>query len=89
MNIVVIESGFTYIGNATAETHEILGKVCKLQNASNIRRWGTTRGLGQLSTQGKQKETVLDFVGTITVPVGKILHIIELSETAKDSFKNG
>jgi len=89
MNIVVIESGFVYIGETMVENHEILGKVCRLKNASNIRVWGTTKGLGQLATQGKQPDTVLDYVGTVTVPVGKILHFMELTDTAKESFSNG
>ena len=86
MNIVVIESGFTYIGKIDVLEHEVLGKVCVLSDASNIRRWGTNKGLGQLALQGKQQDTVLDFVGTVSVPIGKILHIIELSESAKQSF---
>jgi len=86
MKIIVIESGFTYIGDVVLEDHKILGKSCKIKNASNIRIWGTRKGLGQLATQGRQDETVLDFVGTVTVPVGKILHFIDLSEEAKQSF---
>lgn len=31
-----------------------------LDNAAVVRRWGTTRGLGQLGLEGPTKETVLD-----------------------------
>ena len=36
------------------------GNMCKLHNASVIRRWGTTRGLGQLASDGPTNQTKLD-----------------------------
>lgn len=35
-----------------------------LSNASVIRRWGTTKGLGELALDGKKSSTVLDYCGT-------------------------
>jgi hypothetical protein len=36
------------------------GSDCVLHNASNIRRWGTTKGLGEIALGGPTKDTVLD-----------------------------
>ena len=84
--IVVIESGYVYLGVPTSHECPILGKSVKLEDAENIRRWGTNKGLGQLAHIGKQKGTVLDYTGTITVPVGKILHFIEVTPKAIKTY---
>ena len=36
------------------------GNDCKLHNASVIRKWGTTKGLGQIAKDGPTSDTVLD-----------------------------
>jgi len=82
LSIVVIESGFIYLGVPTLHDCPILGKCLKVQDAENIRRWGTDKGLGQLAHIGKQDNTVLDYTGTITVPISKVLHFIEVTEKA-------
>jgi len=86
MNIVVIESGFVYIGMARKVDHELLGSCIVLDDASNIRRWGTDKGLGQLAYEGKQPNTVLDYTGTVTIPTAKILHFISVSEKAAQTY---
>lgn len=58
--IVVLQRGWVAIGDLTSE-----GPVCKLENAQIIRKWGTTKGLGQLALEGKQADTILDPAGTL------------------------
>lgn len=53
--IVVLQRGWVVIGKM-----ERNGNECKLHNASVIRNWGTTRGLGELAKEGPLKDTKLD-----------------------------
>ncbi len=86
LTIIVIESGFVFVGFPSVAQHEILGKTCILKDAKNIRVWGTTKGLGQLANIGTTAETKLDFVGVVTIPISKILHFIEVQEEAAKTF---
>lgn len=56
--IVIGNRGNVVVGDLT-----ISGDTGTLKNASVIRRWGTSRGLGQLAIDGPQPETVLDHCG--------------------------
>lgn len=54
IKIVVLQRGWVYIGK-----FERNGNDCKLHNAYNIRKWGTTKGLPEL-VNGKLDDTILD-----------------------------
>lgn len=56
--IVILQRGWVMIGKL-----ERNGSECKLHHASVIRNWGTTKGLGELATEGKKKDTKLDKCG--------------------------
>ena len=59
--ITVLQRGWVVVGTPVkAPAGEIY-----LTNASIIRRWGTTKGLGQLAQEGKQPNTVLDACGEV------------------------
>lgn len=70
--IVVLERGFVYVGNVVHD-----GKWCVISDARNIRRWGTTNGLGQLALKGPNKLTCLDDVGTVRAPASAVIHVID------------
>ena len=53
--IVVLQRGWVVVGKMERE-----GTHCKLHQASVIRNWGTTKGLGELAESGPRKETILD-----------------------------
>ena len=59
VRIVIGQRGWVWVGRYTTDGEEVI-----LHNAKNIRRWGTTQGLGELRS-GPLPETVLDPVGTI------------------------
>lgn len=59
IRIVVAQRGFVYIGKVSREEHEIV-----VRDAKCIRRWGTTKGLGELWS-GPRETTVLDEAGTV------------------------
>ena len=55
IKIVILQRGWVMVGR-----FERNGSECKLHNASVIRRWGTTKGLGELAKKGKLSETILE-----------------------------
>ncbi len=56
IKIVILQRGWVMVGR-----FERNGSDCKLHNASVIRVWGTTKGLGEIAANGPiQGKTVLD-----------------------------
>ena len=47
-------------GNVLVGYHSRSGDDCKLERASVIRRWGTTKGLGEIASGGPTADTILD-----------------------------
>ena len=62
VRIIVADRGWVFVGNC--EDNED-GSVT-IRNTKNIRRWGTTSGLGQL-TNGPTSETKYDAYGEVRV----------------------
>jgi hypothetical protein len=58
LRIVVLDRGWVYIGYLNEEDSI-------LEKASCIRRWGTSKGLGELALEGKKENTVLEKCGTV------------------------
>jgi hypothetical protein len=73
--IVVADRGFVYVGKV-----DIDDQWCVVTNAKNIRYWGTTKGLGEL-VNGPLKETKLDDVGVVRIPMRAVISIIEVNES--------
>jgi hypothetical protein len=69
--IVVLDRGFVYVGEVTKEADTVT-----ITNARNIRRWGTTAGLGQLAESGPTSNTKLDPAGTVTAPLRAVIHFV-------------
>lgn len=55
IKIVVLQRGWIMVGK-----FERNGSDCKLHNASVIRSWGTTKGLGEIAQNGPTSNTKLD-----------------------------
>ena len=55
IKIVVLQRGWIVVGR-----FERTGSQCKLHNASVIRTWGTTNGLGEIAEGGPTSLTKLD-----------------------------
>lgn len=60
IKIVVLHRGWVVVGDYSVEGEEVV-----ISNASVIRKWGTTKGLGELALNGKLKDTILDDCGTV------------------------
>jgi hypothetical protein len=70
--ILVLQRGWVVVGDVIDELEDRL----ELANASVVRRWGTSRGLGQLALEGPQKTTVLDPCGAVLVhPLSIVMQI--------------
>ena len=72
--IVVLDRGFVYVGKVTVED-----QWCIIENAKNIRVWGTTNGLGEL-VNGPTKSTKLDSVGNVRAPMRAVISIIDAND---------
>lgn len=55
IKIVVLQRGWVLIGKFERD-----GDQCKLHQASVIRNWGTTKGLGELAKDGPTSSTKID-----------------------------
>lgn len=55
IKIVILQRGWVMVGRM-----ERNGSDCKLHQASVIRKWGTTKGLGEIAANGPTLNTVLD-----------------------------
>lgn len=55
IKIVILQRGWVMVGR-----FERKGSDCKLSNASVIRSWGTTKGLGEIAEGGPTSTTKLD-----------------------------
>jgi hypothetical protein len=67
--IVAADRGFVWVGDI-----ERSGDCLLIHNAKNIRRWGTTRGIGELAN-GPTPSTVLDDQGEVCIPWHAVIHI--------------
>lgn len=74
LQIAVLEKGFVYIGRVVTDDG-----WCHISDAWNIRRWGTTKGLGEL-VNGPLPDTRLDRVGNVRVPMHALIHLIAVED---------
>jgi hypothetical protein len=58
--IAILQRGWVYVGNYYRN-----GDNCRLENASCIRNWGTTKGLGEIAESGATSSTKLDACPTV------------------------
>ena len=73
--IVVIESGWVLVGDYEGKRDKTL-----LTDASVIRLWGTSKGLGEIAINGPTKDTVLDKLGVTEITNKHILFIVECNQ---------
>ena len=69
VNIVAADRGFVWVGDC-----ERSGDCLLIRNTRNIRKWGTTRGIGEL-VNGPTEETVTDNQGEVVIPWHAVIHI--------------
>jgi len=70
--IVVLDRGFVYVGQVDLDE-----KFCTISGAKCIRRWGTTKGLGELALEGPKLMTKMDPTGTVKAPMRAVITLID------------
>jgi hypothetical protein len=75
IKIVVLDRGFVYIGRVEETDNFVV-----IRNASNIRVWGTSKGLGEL-VNGPLANTKLDKVGTVRAPNRALISLIDVEQS--------
>lgn len=76
IQIAVIDSGWVIVGECKCGP-----SVVTLTNASVIRVWGTSKGLGQLALDGPSKDTRLDKIGTVSVERSQLKFLVECDDS--------
>ena len=71
--IAVLDRGFVYVGYCRLD-----GDILTITDAHNIRRWGTSNGMGELALNGPTPNTKIDKVGTVRAPKSAVMHLIDL-----------
>lgn len=74
--IVVGQRGWVFVGDVSEDGDDIV-----IGNAQNIRRWGTTKGLGQLAN-GPLADTKYDPYGVVRLPKLSVVARINVAEGA-------
>lgn len=70
--IVVVDNGFVHVGDC-----HIQDGLLEIENCKNIRKYGTTTGLGEL-IGGPTKDTVADNAGTVLVPIARVVFFLRV-----------
>jgi len=74
-NLVVLQRGWIFGGDLFKK-----GSEYTLKNAFNVRKWGTTKGLGELAEKGKLKNSILDPVSDVTFHELTVVAIIRCKD---------
>lgn len=76
LKIVFLQRGNVLVGRLSRE-----GDMCTLADASVIRRWGTTKGIGEIALGGPTESTVLDPCGTVAFHILTSVMVIDCAES--------
>ena len=69
--IVICHRGFVFVGRVEDKENEVV-----IHDCSNVRKWGTTKGLGELAQRGPRSDTIVDPCGVVRVhPLAVIARI--------------
>lgn len=80
IRIAILHRGFVYVGRFEQD-----GPNCVLKNAYNVRRWGTTAGLGELAEKGPLNKTKLDKCPNVRFHELGVINFIDCCE---ESWEN-
>ncbi len=69
--ICVLDRGWVLVGDLEKEGEEYI-----LTQGNVIRRWGTSKGIGQLASEGPLKDTILDPLPLVRFHSNKLLFTV-------------
>ena len=73
---MVLQRGWVVVGMVAISGDDVF-----IGNASVIRVWGTTKGLGEMAMGGPTKDTVLDPCGVVRANKGSVVLYIDCVES--------
>lgn len=73
--IVIAQRGWVFVGDVERSGDDVV-----IVGAQCVRRWGTTKGLGELAKNGPQPNTVLDPMGTVRLHVLAVVASLDCEE---------
>jgi len=79
LRIVYASHGLVFVG---MYSYDATTQVAHLDNAYNVRVFGTSAGLGQLALHGPQPETVLDYCGVVDIPLNSLVATLQCDVNA-------
>jgi hypothetical protein len=71
LQIVILDRGFVLVGKVRID-----GDWIETTDAKMIRRWGTTKGLGELALGGPTAQTKLDPMGSVRSPLRALIGLV-------------
>lgn len=80
IRICVLHRGWVLVG-----AYERKGEFISLTNPKVIRRWGTTKGLGEIAIEGPTSSTVLDKEPESEFHISQCVRTIKCEETKWES----
>ena len=80
-NIVVLDRGWVCVGMVSSAANKVM-----IKDAHHIRRWGTSKGLGEL-IDGPTEETILDYCGYVETHELSVNHMIKVKDSKWDELK--
>lgn len=79
--IIIAERGWIYVGRVSRNGDQVV-----ISDTQNVRRWGTTGGLGELALEGPKEGTVLDHYGTVRIHVLAVCGAVECDAAIWDAW---
>lgn len=73
--ICILQRGWVMVGDFFRD-----GNDCTLKNASVVRIWGTSKGLGEIALNGPTASTTLDACGTARFDYLTTIAVLDCSE---------
>ena len=74
--IVIAQRGWVFVGDVHRSGDDVI-----INDASCIRCWGTTKGLGELASDGPKSATVLDRMGTVRLHALAVVASLDCEES--------
>lgn len=80
IKIVILQRGWVMIGRFSQN-----GAQCVIDDANVVRRWGTSKGLGELASNGPLTSTVLDPTPQVKFHELTVIQVIDCEDEKWDN----
>ncbi|WP_337186609.1 hypothetical protein [Phenylobacterium sp.] len=77
LSIVIADRGWVFVGKVTSDAD-----YTHIEGARCVRRWGTSKGLGELAKLGPRPNTVLDEAADTKIAARAVIAIVPCEQAA-------